>query len=791
MKQEVTVELSGGKQLSFETGKLAKQAHGSVVVRLGDNVILATAVSNADPREGIDFFPLTVDYREYTYAGGRIPGGFIKREGRPSEREILTSRQIDRPIRPLFPEGFRCETQVIAFVLSADTQNDPDVVAINGASAALTLSDIPFQGPVGAVRVGLVNGQFLINPTYAEMRDSLLNIMVVGSADGIVMIESGAKQVKEETVVDAIEFAHAEIKKICATINELRQKAGKPKREVTAPEFDEAYFKDLNKKISSRLTDALDTQKHQKAESYALVKELKKELIAQLPEEDEDGQRKVAHYYEILRERIFRNQVIDNKRRPDGRAFDEIRPIWIEVGVLPRTHGSAIFTRGETQALVTTTLGTSDDMQRLEVFEGEAKKRFMLHYNFPPFSVGEVAFLRGAGRREIGHGALAERSITAVLPTEDKWPYAMRVVSDILESNGSSSMATVCGASLSMMDAGVPLEAPVAGVAMGLVKEGEKYAILTDIAGAEDHYGDMDFKVAGTSDGITALQMDIKVMGITPQIMREALAQAQRGRLFILEKMQEVISTPRDKVSAYAPRIYTLQIPVDKIRDVIGPGGKMIRSIIEQTGVKIDVEDSGRVNVASNDEASASKALQIIGDLTATAEVGKTYLGKVSRLADFGAFVEILPGTDGLLHSSEVAEHRIKDVRDELKEGDQVLVKVLSIEGNRIRLSRKAILKEQRAKMGGGEAPQEGVAPAMTIEGGGDFPEEAEGEPNFNRDEPRRETSAPRGDRGGDRGGRGGGRGGRPHNGRGGRGGRGGGGGGPGGHSGGSGGGRH
>ncbi len=791
MKQEVTVELSGGKQLSFETGKLAKQAHGSVVVRQGDNVILATAVSNADPREGIDFFPLTVDYREYTYAGGRIPGGFIKREGRPSEREILTSRQIDRPIRPLFPEGFRCETQVIAFVLSADTQNDPDVVAINGASAALTISDIPFQGPVGAVRVGLANGQFLINPTYAEMRDSLLNIMVVGSADGIVMIESGAKQVKEETVVDAIEFAHAEIKKICATINELRQKAGKPKREVAAPEFDEAYFKDLNKKISSRLTDALDTQKHPKAESYALVKELKKELIAQLPEEDEDGQRKLAHYYEILRERIFRNQVIDNKRRPDGRAFDEIRPIWIEVGVLPRTHGSAIFTRGETQALVTTTLGTSDDMQRLEVFEGEAKKRFMLHYNFPPFSVGEVAFLRGAGRREIGHGALAERSISAVLPTEDKWPYAMRVVSDILESNGSSSMATVCGASLSMMDAGVPLEAPVAGVAMGLVKEGDRYAILTDIAGAEDHYGDMDFKVAGTSDGITALQMDIKVMGITPQIMREALAQAQRGRLFILEKMQEVISTPREKVSAYAPRIYTLQIPVDKIRDVIGPGGKMIRSIIEQTGVKIDVEDSGRVNVASNDEASASKALQIIGDLTATAEVGKTYLGKVSRLADFGAFVEILPGTDGLLHISEVAEHRIKDVRDELKEGDQVLVKVLSIEGNRIRLSRKAILKEQRAKMGGGEAPPEGGAPAMTIEGGGDFAEEAEGEPNFNRDEPRRETSAPRGDRGGDRGGRGGGRGGRggrPHNGRG---GRGGGGGGRGGHGGHGGGGRH
>jgi polyribonucleotide nucleotidyltransferase len=779
--QVTTAGLSGGKQITFETGKLAKQAHGSAVVRLGDNVILATAVANPEPREGIDFFPLTVDYREYTYAGGRIPGGFIKREGRPSEREILTSRQIDRPIRPLFPEGFRCETQVIAFVLSADTENDPDVVAINAASCALTLSDIPFQGPIGAVRVGLVNGQFIINPTYSEMRDSLLNIMVVGTKDGIVMIESGAKQVKEETVVDAIEFAHGEIKKICASIEDLRSRVGKPKREVVPPEFDENYFNDLKNKVSTRLSDALDTQKHPKLESYNLVKSLKNELLEALPEEDEAGREKLEHYYEILRERIFREQVIEQKRRPDARAFDEIRPIWIEVGVLPRTHGSAIFTRGETQALVTTTLGTSDDMQRLEVFEGEAKKRFMLHYNFPPFSVGEVAFLRGAGRREIGHGALAERALSAVLPSEDKWPYAMRVVSDILESNGSSSMATVCGASLSLMDAGVPIAAPVAGVAMGLVKEGDKYAVLTDIAGAEDHYGDMDFKVAGTRDGITALQMDIKVMGITPQIMREALAQAQRGRLFILDKMQEAISTPREKVSAYAPRIYTLQIPVDKIRDVIGPGGKMIRSIIEQTGVKIDVEDSGKVNVASNDEASAAKALQIIGDLTATAEVGKTYLGKVSRLADFGAFVEILPGTDGLLHISEVAEHRIKDIRDELKEGDQVLVKVLAVEGNRIRLSRKAILKEQRAKMGGGEAPAEGGAPAMTIEGGGEFPEEPEGgEPNFNRDEPRRTGSG--GGRPHDRGGRGGGRGGRGgrgHNGRGGRGGHGGGQGGP------------
>jgi polyribonucleotide nucleotidyltransferase len=784
MKQEVSVALVGGKQLNFETGHLAKQAHGSVVVRMGDNVVLATAVANPEPREGIDFFPLTVDYREYTYAGGRIPGGFIKREGRPSEREILTSRQIDRPIRPLFHEGFRNETQVIAFVLSADTENDPDVAAINGASAALTISDIPFLGPVGAVRVGLVNGQFLVNPTYSEMRDSLLNIMVVGTADGIVMIESGAKEVKEETVVDAIEFAHTEIKKICASIDDLRQKAGKPKRDVKPPEFDQPYYDDLKSRVGRDLTERLDTAKHPKSESYALVKELQKVLLAALPEEDEIAQTKLKTYYEILRERIFREQVINQHRRPDGRAFDQIRQISIEIGVLPRTHGSAIFTRGETQALVTTTLGTSDDMQRLEVFEGEAKKRFMLHYNFPPFSVGEVAFLRGAGRREIGHGALAERAVSSVLPQEENWPYAMRVVSDILESNGSSSMATVCGASLSLMDAGVPLKSPVAGVAMGLVKEGDNYAVLTDIAGAEDHYGDMDFKVAGTKDGITALQMDIKVAGITAQIMREALAQAQRGRLFILEKMAEAISTPREKVSAYAPRIYTLQIPVDKIRDVIGPGGKMIRSIIEQTGVKIDVEDTGKVNVASNDEASANKALQIIRDLTASAEVGKTYLGKVTRLADFGAFVEILPGTDGLLHISEVAEHRIRDVRDELKEGDQVLVKVLAVEGNRIRLSRKAILKEQRAKMGGGEASAEnqGDAPApVTIEGGGDFSDEPE--PNFNRDEVQPVAGDRGGDRGPDRGGDRGGRGGRPGGGGGRR--RRGGGGGRGGHSGG------
>ena len=812
MKPEVstvTVDLAGGKQLSFETGKLAKQAHGAAVVRMGDNVVLATATANPDPREGIDFFPLTVDYREYTYAGGRFPGGFIKREGRMSDREVLTSRQIDRPVRPMFAEGFKCETQVIAFVLSADASNDPDVLGINGASAALTLSDIPFLGPIGAVRVGQIGGQFVINPTYDEMRESTLNIMVVGTADGIVMIESGAKEVSEELVVDAIDFGHTEVKKICAAINDLRAKAGKKKREVTPPEFDQAYYDQLKKKVGAELSDALDTKKHPKAESYTLVKDIKKKLQAEIPEDDEKALAKLKQYYETLRERIFREEVLEKKRRPDARAFDEVRDIWIEAGVLPRTHGSAIFTRGETQALVTTTLGTSDDMQRLEGFEGEAKKRFMLHYNFPPFSVGEVAFLRGAGRREIGHGALAERAVSAVLPSEESWPYAMRVVSDILESNGSSSMATVCGASLSLMDAGVPFKAPVAGVAMGLVKEGEQYAILTDIAGAEDHYGDMDFKVAGTKDGITALQMDIKVAGITSQIMREALAQAKRGRLHILGKMEEVITSGREKISDFAPRFYTVQIPVDKIRDLIGPGGKMIRSIVEQTGVKIDVEDSGLVKVASSDQASAAKALQIIGDLTATAEVGKTYLGKVTRLADFGAFVEIIPGTDGLLHISEVAEHRIADVRDELKEGDQVLVKVLAVEGNRIRLSRKAILKEQRAKMGGGDgaAPVEGggdereavPAPALTgsmvIEGGGDFPDD---EPNFNREggAPVSSGDRPHSDRphGGDRGGRGGrpgGGGGGRDRGRGGRGGRPGGGGRDRGGRGGPGGGRH
>src|SRR6266852_6104703 len=618
MLHSVEVDLGGGRTISIETGKMAKQANGAVIVRSGDSVVMVTACTADHPKLNAHFFPLTVDYREYTYSAGRFHGGFIKREGRPTEKEILTSRLIDRPIRPLFPEGYSHETQVIGMVLSADPQTDPSTLAIVGAGAALAISDIPFHHVLGGVRVGMIDGKLVANPPYDETKNSKVNIVVAGTDGGIVMVESGAQQATEAEVLAAIEFGHDCCKKIAAGIRELMKKAGKPKAEFTTPAINQPLYDQISASIRAELQDALNTHKYDKLESYRRVDEAEAKALEPISEEQKAEAGKL---FELLRERIFRDEMLKDRRRPDGRKFDQIRKIDIEVGVLPRTHGSALFTRGETQALVTTTLGTKDDEQRLELLSsGEASKRFMLHYNFPPFSVGEVAFLRGAGRREIGHGALAERSLSAVLPTEEAWPYAMRVVADILESNGSSSMATVCGASLSLMDAGVPLKAPVAGVAMGLVKEGEQYAILTDIAGAEDHYGDMDFKVAGTKDGITALQMDIKVGGITAQIMREALAQAQRGRLHILGKMDEVLTSHRDKVSAYAPRIYTLQIPVDKIRDVIGPGGKMIRSIIEQTGVKIDVEDSGKVNVASNDEASAAKALQIIRDLTATAE---------------------------------------------------------------------------------------------------------------------------------------------------------------------------
>ena len=690
------VDLDGSK-ITLETGRIARQANGAVVVRSGDSVVLVTACSNEEAKPGAGFFPLTVDYREYTYAAGKIPGGFIKREGRPSEKEVLTSRLIDRPVRPLFPEGYLNETQIIAMVLSADPEQDPASLAVVGAGAALAISDIPFAHVLGGVRVGLVNGKCVPNPSYSEARESKLNIMVAGTAGGIVMVEAGGQQVSEEDAVKAIAYGHECCRKIAAVICEMVKVAGKPKRVFTPPAINEALYQQIAKQVRAELTDALNTQKYPKLESYSKVAEIKKRLSEALPEEQREEAGKL---YDILKERIFRDQMLDDRRRPDGRAFDEIRPITIETGVLARTHGSAIFTRGETQALVTVTLGTKDDEQRIELLEpGEASKRFMLHYNFPPFSVGEVGFMRGPGRREIGHGALAERAILPLVPDETAFPYTLRVVSDILESNGSSSMASVCGASLALMDAGVPVSASVGGIAMGLVKEGDKYAILTDIAGAEDHYGDMDFKVAGTREGITALQMDIKVTNISADIMREALQQARRGRLFILDKMQEALASPRANLSQYAPRIYTMNIATDKIRDVIGPGGKVIRGIIEQTGVKIDVSDDGTIHIASADEASANKAIQIISDITAVAEVGKTYLGKVVRLVDFGAFVEIFPGTDGLLHISEIAENRIKEVRDELKEGDQILVKVLAMEGNKIKLSRKAVLREQREKL--------------------------------------------------------------------------------------------
>ena len=771
-KHEVSVELAGGKRLVFETGRMAKQASGAALVTTGETVVLATAIASQTPREGIDFFPLTVDYREYTYAGGRIPGGFIKREGRPSEKEILTCRQIDRPIRPLFPDGFRNETQVIALVLSADKENDPDVIAINAAATALALSDIPFSTTVAAVRVGRVEGEFVVNPTYTERQSSTVNIMVVGHKDGIVMIEAGAKQETEEVIVAAIEFAHVEIKKIIAAIDELVKLGGKAKRAFTTPEVDEAYYAELKAKVGDRLKDALDTKAHAKIDSYALVAQIKDELAAELPADDPAAKKKLAHYYELMRERLFREQVTKDRIRPDRRAFDEIRAISIETGVLPRTHGSALFTRGETQALVTATLGTMDEGQRLESYEGEQKKRFMLHYNFPPFSVGETGRMTGVGRREVGHGALAERAITPVLPTPEESQYAIRIVSDILESNGSSSMASVCGASLALFDAGIKLDGAVAGVAMGLVKEGDDYAILTDIAGAEDHYGDMDFKVAGTRKGITALQMDIKISGLTRQILEQAMEQARLGRLFLLDKMDAAQDAPRGERSKYAPRIETVQIPVEKIRDLIGKGGATIRGIVEQTGAKIDVDDTGKVSVSSADAEGLKKALAMVNNVTAVPELGKIYLGKVVRLAEFGAFVELFPGTDGLLHISEIAEHRVKEVKDELREGDQVMVKVLAIEGNRIKLSRKALIKEQKAKLAqqsGGEPEAEQAEPSeptqsapaappaprqprhefderqptsnqstILIEGGDDFGEETEefdeeNEPNFNR----------------------------------------------------------
>ena len=716
---QISIEV-GGRALVLETGKIAKQANGAVTARYGDTIMLVTACMAPKPSDR-DFLPLTVDYRENTYAAGKIPGGFFKREGRPTEKEILVSRLIDRPMRPLFPDSWRNETQIIAMVLSADSANDPDVIAVTAASAAAYCSDLPFTDPIAAVRVGLLDGTLVANPTVAEQKVSKLNIVVAGTEKGIVMVEAGAFEVPEEKVAEALEFGHEQIKKIVAGIKELHGQI-KPTKVVVEPlPFDQTIYDSIKKTYGARLKDALNTEKHPKKESYHLVDALLDEIVAAIPEEEEEKLALTKRAFERMREDFFREEVLKAKKRPDGRAFDQIRKISCEVGLLPRVHGSALFTRGETQALATLTLGTKEDMQRLDLlFEQDTFKRFMLHYNFPPFSVGEVKPLRGAGRREIGHGALAERALGNLLPPEVDFPYAMRVVSDILESNGSSSMATVCGASLALMDAGVPMKAPCAGIAMGLVVgDGGNYSILTDIAGAEDHYGDMDFKVAGTREGITALQMDIKVTSISVAMMREALAQAKKSRLEILDIMERTLHKHRDSISMYAPRLYKLSIPTDKIRDLIGPGGKKIKSIIEQTGVKIDVMEDGTVHIFSTSGAGGDQALQMVREVTASAEVGKTYLGKVVRLAEFGAFVELFPGTDGLLHISEISEHRIRDVRDELKLGDQVLVKVLAIEGNKIRLSRKALIKEarekqaQRRESGGSGTP----APAATGDG--------------------------------------------------------------------------
>jgi polyribonucleotide nucleotidyltransferase len=717
----------GSRTISLETGRLAKQADGAVLVRSGDTMVLVTACAAPSPREGIDFLPLTVDYREYTYASGRIPGGFFKREGKPSEKEVLTSRLIDRPIRPLFQYGWRHETQVIALLLSADAENDSDVLAITGASAALALSSIPFTKTIAGVRVGLIAGEYIINPTFEQRRQSTLDLVVAGTKDAIVMVEAGAKEVSEEEIVRAFEAAQTAIREIVAGIDGLAAEAGKKKVAVQAKQIAHDFYREVEEKVYLPLAEAMRIK--DKLENYGTVDQVLADLVASIPDAEIERRSDAKTIFKELKEKVMRDEALERGKRLDGRAFDEIRPISIEVGALPRTHGSAVFQRGETQALVTATLGTAEDQQKVETVDGETWKRFMLHYNFPPFSVGEVAFLRGPGRREIGHGALAERSLAAMIPGEDTFPYTIRVVSDILESNGSSSMASVCGGSLAMFDAGVPLKSPVAGVAMGLIMDEQsgKYAVLTDIAGAEDHYGDMDFKVAGSAEGITALQMDIKVSGITMDIMRQALQQAHAGRLTILEKMQQTLSAARDNVSAHAPRIVTIRIPVDKIRDVIGPGGKMIRSIIERTGVKIDVEDDGRVNVASADEDSAKKAIAIIQELTATPELNKTYMGKVQRITDFGAFVEILPGLDGLLHVSEIAHYRVKDVRDELKEGDQVLVKVINIDpSGKIRLSRKALIPPPE-----GVAATEGGAGARP-EGGG---HRREGGPHFGRRE--------------------------------------------------------
>ncbi len=692
MVHSVELEVAG-RTLRLETGRVAKQAGGAVWASYADTVVLATAVASQTVRAGIEFLPLTVDYLEKTYAAGKIPGGYFKREGRPSEKEVLTSRLIDRPLRPLFPEGYYFETQVIAAVLSADQTGTSDVVGITAASAAVALSDIPVEAPIAGVRIGRVNGQFVVNPDLAACETSDLSLVVAGTDTAVMMVEGGANQLPEATMIEAIELAHREIKKIIAKIRELQARAGKPKRQVITEKIDPALTEQVRQLVATPIREAiLIPNKSARQERLSAV--LDETLQKLKTEDDPDRQRHIKLVFHGLEYSEVRNMILEKRVRADGRGPSDIRAITCEVGVLPRTHGSALFTRGETQSLAVVTLGTTEDEQRIDALEGQYFRTFLLHYNFPPFSVGEARPLRSPGRREVGHGALAERALRPVLPTKEEFPYTLRLVSDILESNGSSSMATVCGGALAMMDAGVPIKEPVAGIAMGLIKEQDRVVVLSDILGLEDHLGDMDFKVTGTRNGVTALQMDIKIGGITADLMRQALEQARAGRMHILERMHESLQTPRSELSPFAPRIFTMKIKTDRIRDVIGPGGKTIRGIIAETGVKINVDDSGTITIAAVDGAGAQKAIDAINRLTEEVEVGKIYLGTVRKIMDFGAFVEVLPGTDGLVHISQLAHHRVKAVTDEVREGEQILVKVLEIDKQgKIRLSRKEAME--------------------------------------------------------------------------------------------------
>jgi polyribonucleotide nucleotidyltransferase len=694
MDQKLQIDF-GGRPFSIETGKVAKQANGSVMVQYGETVVLVTAVTSEKKREGLDFIPLTVNYLEMTYAAGRIPGGFFKREGRPSDRETLISRFIDRPLRPLFPKGFQNEIQIIATVLSADQDNDPSILGMIGASSALSLSDIPFDGPIAGTKVGRIDGEFVLNPTHEESELSDIDLFVAGSEDAIIMVEGSAKEVKEEEILEAILFGHQSLKPVIDLQKQMKSALGVTPGEFELQKPEEAIYEKVNAIAQEKLREIFhSTEKGKRRER---LEEILKLTLQELGAEEESSQKMVKIAFEEIYRKQVRKFIIEKKQRIDGRKHSEIRPIFCEVGILPRTHGSALFTRGETQVLAVVTFGTSEDEQKINSLTGEIYKSFMLHYNFPPFCTGEVAPMRSPSRREIGHGALAERAILPVLPSSEKFPYTIRIVSEVLESNGSSSMATVCGSTLSLMDAGVPIKAPVAGIAMGLILEDGETAILSDILGDEDHFGDMDFKVAGTAEGVTAIQMDIKVRGISKEVMRKVLDQAKEGRFHILKKMSETISEPRKDLSPHAPRIVSLQVKQEKIRDVIGPGGKNIRAIVDQTGVKVDVDDSGMVKLASPNYEAIEKAIYMIKRLTQEVEIGALYTGKVVRILGFGAIVELFHGTDGLIHISQLAEGHVKEVTDVLKEGDEVLVKVIDIDPQgRIRLSRKAALREAK-----------------------------------------------------------------------------------------------